>query len=354
MRAGWPARTMSRSPLGSASSPNSGVTAYQSPARKSTGFDPMGVWTSVSTLIGFVSVPGVTCRLTVAALVNVWVVALDSRWSSRFWRVSDIVAPDSAADISNAPTAKAMVMRVRSPTRGRTAQRRFMRPLLRPRPSGLELVPEPPDGDDVSGVPGVALDLGAQPAHVDVDEPTVAEVPVSPHPLEQHLAAEDAAGARCQLHEQAELRLRQVHLLTGPAHDTLVGDDLQVAEAEWGAARVGAADAAEQRPDAGGQLLGCEGLGEVVVGARLETRDHVVGVGACGDHDDRDIGRAPDRPAHLEPVDARQHDVDQHDVARLALEGGQGLLTGVGLLDRPALVLQCELHRRADPLVVLD
>src|SRR5262249_36826437 len=42
--------------------------------------------------------------------------------------------------------------------------------------SGLELVAEPPDRHDVARVGGVGLDLGAQPADVDVDQAAVAEV----------------------------------------------------------------------------------------------------------------------------------------------------------------------------------
>ncbi len=121
-----------------------------------------------------------------------------------------------------------------------------------------------------------------------------------------------------------------------------------------GAARVAGPHPAEQRPDAGRQLLGGERLGQVVVGTRLEARHDVVGVGAGRDHDDRDVGHPADGAADVEAVDAGQHDVDQHDVGRLALEGVERLLAGVGLLDRPALVLERQLDRGADALVVLD
>ena len=60
--------------------------------------------------------------------------------------------------------------------------------------SGLELVAEPPHGDDVARVGRVGLDLGAQAADVDVDQATVTEVAVAPDPLQQDLAAETRPG----------------------------------------------------------------------------------------------------------------------------------------------------------------
>ena len=121
-----------------------------------------------------------------------------------------------------------------------------------------------------------------------------------------------------------------------------------------GVSGLGAACSPEQRPDAGRQLLRRERLGEVVVGARLEPGDDVVGVVAGRDHDDRHVARLAQRAAQLEPVDARQHDVDQHDVGGLAAERLERVLAAGGLLDGPALVLERQLHRRADALVVLD
>ena len=142
--------------------------------------------------------------------------------------------------------------------------------------------------------------------------------------------------------------------LAGEEHLALVGDDLEVAEHQRGVAGLRGPGPAEQRPDAGRQLLRGEGLGEVVVGAGLEPGHDVVGVGAGRHHHDRHVAGAPQRAAQLEAVDARQHDVDEHDVGRLAVEGVDRLLAAAGLLDRPALVLEGHLDSGADPLVVLD
>ena len=211
-----------------------------------------------------------------------------------------------------------------------------------------------PHRHDVTGVGRVGFDLGAQPTDVDVDQATVAEVTVAPDPFEEDLAAEHPTRARRQLDEQAELGLGEVHLVAVAQHHALVGDDLEVAELEVGDGRIGGAGPPQQGPDAGRELLGGERLGEVVVGAGLEPGHHVVGVGPGGDHDDRDVAVAADRPADLEAVDAREHDVDQHDVGGVAVERVEGVLAVVGLLDGPALVLEGHLDRGADAFVVFD
>jgi hypothetical protein len=71
--------------------------------------------------------------------------------------------------------------------------------------------------------------------------------------------------------------------------------------------------AAQQRLDAREQLGHLERLGEVVVGAELQPDDAVEHLGARGEHQDgRRDAALPQRPAHVEPVAAGQHDVE-HD-----------------------------------------
>ncbi len=129
MRAGWPERTVSRSSAGMTSSPNSGLSGNQRSPTSSTGFEPVGVWSEASTSAGFAACSPVVVvagswRLTVSAFWYVSAVALDSRWSSRFCRVSPSVATASTADMTSAATANAIVIRARSPRRGRKRGRR--------------------------------------------------------------------------------------------------------------------------------------------------------------------------------------------------------------------------------------
>ena len=50
--------------------------------------------------------------------------------------------------------------------------------------SGLELVAQAPNGDDVTRVGRIGFDLGAQPSDVDIDETTIAEVAIAPDSFE--------------------------------------------------------------------------------------------------------------------------------------------------------------------------
>src|SRR6202008_2958740 len=78
--------------------------------------------------------------------------------------------------------------------------------------SPLQLVAETAHRDDVARIGGVALDLGAQPAHMHVDQTAVAEVAVAPHPLEERLTRQDSTGILRELDEQTELGLGEVQL----------------------------------------------------------------------------------------------------------------------------------------------
>jgi len=118
--------------------------------------------------------------------------------------------------------------------------------------------------------------------------------------------------------------------------------------------RIGRAQAPQQRADASREFFRCERLGHVVVGARLETSHHVVGVAARGDHDDGHAALGANLTTQLEAVDAGEHDVDQHHVGRVRGKERHGVLAGRGLVDGPAFVFERQTHRRADALVIFD
>ena len=97
---------------------------------------------------------------------------------------------------------------------------------------------------------------------------------------------------------------------------------------------VGGVVAAHARADAGDELLGLEGLDDVVVGTGLQPHDHVDGVALGRQHHDRDAGLGADLLADVDAVLAGEHQVEQDQVGTEAAEGFEGL---VAARDDPAL-----------------
>ena len=64
-----------------------------------------------------------------------------------------------------------------------------------------------------------------------------------------------------------------------------------------------------------------EGLGQIVVGARLKSPQHVLGTAAGGEHQHRhELPGAPQLGRHVEPVDAWQHHIEDDEVEPVGLE----------------------------------
>ena len=67
-----------------------------------------------------------------------------------------------------------------------------------------------------------------------------------------------------------------------------------------------------------GQQFACrEGLRQIIVRAHLEPHDAIGLLTAPGQHEDRNVGVYPEPAQDLEPVHARQHDVQNQGVKRL-------------------------------------
>jgi hypothetical protein len=136
--------------------------------------------------------------------------------------------------------------------------------------------------------------------------------------------------------------------------DHEVADLVDPAGAAAHAATPTRAGPAQQRAHPGHQLAGAVGLGEVVVGAEVEAEQQIVLGRAGGQHDDRDRRVDPQHPAHVEPVDLGQHEVEDDQVGDLAA----GVLQGAAAVvdHRHGVALALEVH--ADQLrllhVVLD
>ena len=98
-------------------------------------------------------------------------------------------------------------------------------------------------------------------------------------------------------------------------------------------------------------------LDDVVVGAVVQGRDHVVAAGLGGRHDHRQLGLgmvAAQDLEHLDAVEAGHHDVQQHQVDRLAGDDLERPLAALGDLHLKALALEAPRQHVAVHLVVVD
>src|SRR3712207_222836 len=183
-----------------------------------------------------------------------------------------------------------------------------------------ENIPDAPRGVDELGVPGVALDLLAEVADVDVYCALVAEL-VAPHPPQKRAAREHPAGARGEGHEELELGVGQVDLLA--AHgDPAAGEvDPQAVVVELvGALARRDRRPAHDRPYARYQFSYGERLGDVVVGPELKPHYPVYLVVFRSEHDDAHVALRPDPPTDLSAVQLGEHDVQDDEVRLVALE----------------------------------
>ena len=164
------------------------------------------------------------------------------------------------------------------------------------------------------------------------------------------------------MEREVELGGGQVHRALGGAH--LAGDGVEVRRAEHdrrgggrggpGGQGRGALDGAQQGADAGDQLAGTEGLGQVVVGARREALQQV-GLGvARREHQHRDGVLVLDRPAHVEAVEAREHEIEDHEVGGEVVTGPDARRAVGGEVHDEALAAQAGGHGLGDGGLVLD
>ena len=103
------------------------------------------------------------------------------------------------------------------------------------------------------------------------------------------------------------------------------------------------------------QLSHAERLGEVVVGADRQADDEVGLVVAGGEHQHRYVAVALDAPAHLQAVEAGEHQVE-HAPGRGATSAARSTPEGPSraTVDLEALAAQPGRHRVGDRRLVLD
>src|SRR5262249_38051294 len=269
--------------------------------------------------------------------------------------------PRSAAPRSKSPGARPRSLMVaplaRAGARLRLARLRLARSRLaraRARSLARQHVARAAHRLDVAGLLGVVLELLAQLGHVDVDR-AVERVEV--------LALERVVELLARQHAPRRPRQRgqELELGVGEGRAPSLDGDLARAEVDLqaaGAEARGRGDvAAEHRADARQELARVERLGQVVVGADLEPDDlvHVLALG--GEHQDGDHGGVRPRtqaPADLQPVDAGEHEVEEHDLGDGLPRQRQAALA-IGRHGHLDVVLAEVLgEERREPTVVLD
>ena len=155
-------------------------------------------------------------------------------------------------------------------------------------------------------------------------------------------------------------RLQLAHRLVGKdrAQEAIGPPPFFLDAARVGRLMVAQPLAAQRRVDAGLEQGRIERLGNVILGAELDRLDDVLQVLGSRDDDDADMAQprvGAHAAQHLEAVDLRHHDVEQHEIDVLALELVQRL-AAVGRLDHAliALALQPTGERIAVVLDVVD
>ncbi len=110
-----------------------------------------------------------------------------------------------------------------------------------------------------------------------------------------------------------------------------------------------------QRLHAGEQLREREGLGQIVVAARLQSLDAVVDrvAGTQEQHGDRHAG-SPKRADEAETVQARQHDIDYGSGVGLVLRKIQAVDAVVSHVHSESFLPQPGRHKLGDASIIFD
>ncbi len=122
----------------------------------------------------------------------------------------------------------------------------------------------------------------------------------------------------------------------------------------FGGVRLGAAHHGAQPR---GELAQAERLGDVVVGAAVETAHPVGLLAARGQHDDRQgagLRRAADLATNLDPRDQRQHPVEQYDVRPVLGDAHQRFFAIRGLADLETLLFEVVAQQGDERRLILD
>jgi hypothetical protein len=200
----------------------------------------------------------------------------------------------------------------------------------------LQAIAQPAHGGDADAAD---LDFFAQPVHIHLDGVVADLLAPFAQVIDQLFLGDQAAGARQQDFQQAQLARRQVqHLVgdVGAAADLVVG---QRTVFDDGGAAAGAAPG--QGPHPRLQLGQRERLGHVIVGAQVEAVDALLDrIGRRQDQHRQQRGTRAQAAQHLQPGHFGQAQVQDQQVEFLGRQGGVGLLAVADAIDGVARLAQ--------------
>ena len=151
-------------------------------------------------------------------------------------------------------------------------------------------------------------------------------------------------------------RLGQAHLLPVHEHLAALVVDGEALCAEHPAGQVPAAIAVhpQRSPHPGQQLTGAEGLGDIVVGTKVEGLDLILLGGAGRQDDDGGQILLPDGADGVQTVPIGQAEVQDDEVRVIGDEHGHAHHAGLGHQRLIAVGLQQGLDEAADVRLILD
>src|SRR5882672_83796 len=208
----------------------------------------------------------------------------------------------------------------------------------RPPRSGTFRFPQVSEPAHRADADAFGLDLGAQPRDVDFDGVEAQCVVVVDELLRDLLLAEYSSRPREKELEQRPFPNRQIDGNVVHPDALHLGVDGQSAKREG--AR-GSGRTAQQRTHARFEFGDRERLGQIVVGAEIETVHAIIDRVASGQHED--IGARPPqtKPAqHFESVDVGQADVEDDEFVRWRAQQVVGLNSRCRAVDRMSAAIQ--------------
>ena len=193
---------------------------------------------------------------------------------------------------------------------------------------------------------------------MNVDGPVLAVRRVSPQGAEQHFASEDACRLRRKRPQKLEFDVCQLNGLSRELDRSPGGIDLQLADLDHVRDRSPTVArqrrAAQQRAHPAAEFTDRERLRDVVVGAELET-EHLVELLAPGrQHDDRHVAVGAKPLTDLEPVNFRQHQIEDDQVDSLVVEEPQRLLSVPRLHDSETVAFERKREEFLERILVVD